>query len=69
VQLAPFSPGGGAAADYTVLVARVGDIVGTQFPDSAARATFVVSAPAQFACGDGGDDDDADCDDGSSLAW
>ena len=76
VQLAPFSPDGGAAgaaAEYTVLVARVGDIVGTQFPDSAARATFAVSAPAQSACGDGGGDDDdeaddADCDDGSSLA-
>lgn len=74
VQLAPFSAAAGNAEDaveYTVLVARVGDIIGGKFPDSAARGGFVVQAPApaQAACGDAGDGDDSDCHDGSALPW
>jgi hypothetical protein len=73
VQLAPFSAAGGGAVEYTVLVARVGDVIGGKFPDSAARGSFVVQSPAQAACGDGGDGagdgDDSDCDDGSTLTW
>lgn len=71
LQLAPFEAAGDGTADaveYTVLVARVGDIVGRRFPDSAIRGTFAVRPPEELACGDG-DDDEAGCDDGSDLAW
>lgn len=72
LQLAPFAAAGNDNADaveYTVLVARVGDIMGNRFPDPAIRGTFVVRAAEEPACGDDGGGDDADCDDGGELAW
>jgi cysteine-rich repeat protein len=77
-RLIPFAdaePGPSGDAAYTVLVARVEDLVEGVFPEDAFRATFTVDAEESGECCEGGAccgnghlDPGEDCDDGNTAA-
>lgn len=70
-QLAPFYEAAANAdgvAEYSVLVARCGEILDGDFPDTAIRSIFLVHAAPQAGCGDGRVDAGEACDDGNKAS-